>query len=172
MTAIVWMARSADAPVDAQHATTLHRLDGAPAGHLGAWLGEERPADIDARRLDRRVLDAYGPPGVLSIVLPPADLLIPFDDLAVQHARRRVLAEAPSDALSTLLIDDRHFAGAVTVRRGHGAATALQDDPFARLWPAEILLVGGGFFGRVPAPTGPSIERHGSAQPWPWDRFA
>ena len=24
----------------------------------------------------------------------------------------------------------------------------------------------------TPAPAGPTIERYGSAEPWPWDRFA
>ena len=43
-----------------------------------------------------------------------------FDDLAVQHARRRVLSEPPADAVSTLLSDASHFEGAITVARGAG----------------------------------------------------
>ncbi len=95
-----------------------------------------------------------------------------FDDVTVQHARRRVLAEAPADAVSTLLADDRHFTGALTVRRGPDAERLLRDDPFARVAAAELLQVGSGVLGAVLAPTGPTIERHGSAQPWPWDRFS
>ena len=94
-----------------------------------------------------------------------------FDDPAVQQARRRVLAGRPAALVSTLLADDSHFAGALTLRRGPGALELLRDDPFARVAPASLLHVGPGLLGRVPAPTGPTIERHGSAQPWPWDRF-
>ena len=28
-----------------------------------------------------------------------------------------------------------------------------------------------GVFGTVPPPAGPTIERYGSGNPWPWDRF-
>ena len=28
-----------------------------------------------------------------------------------------------------------------------------------------------GVFGTMPSPTGPTIERRGSARPWPFDRF-
>jgi len=58
---------------------------------------------------------------------------------------------------------------AITVVRGAGRQ--LVDDPFARLFPARILRVEGGVLGRVPLPCEPTIERYGSARPWPWDRF-
>ncbi len=170
MSAVAWIARCAEVPAGAELSATLH--DGTePAGVLVAWRQDARPAGVDARRVDRRLLDPDGEAGVLSLVLPDEDRLVAFDDLAVQHARRRVLAERPADALSTLLIDDRRFAGAVTVRRGPDAERDLRDDPFARIAPATVLALGPGLIGRVPAPTGPTIERHGSAQPWPWDRF-
>ena len=51
------------------------------------------------------------------------------------------------------------------------ARALLADDPFARVFPARMLRVDGGLFGRVPPPVGPTIERYGSANPWPWDRF-
>ena len=71
-----------------------------------------------------------------------------FDDLAVQHARREVMRSAfPPDAVSTLVVDDSQFAGAITVRRGPGVV------------------------GTLLLPAGPVIERHGSAQPWPWAGF-
>ena len=93
-----------------------------------------------------------------------------FDDLAVQQARRRVLAEPPQDAVSTLMRDASHFEGAITVARGVGVAR-LADDPFARIFPASILRIGPGVLGVTTAPPGPTIERYGSANPWPWDCF-
>lgn len=165
-----WIARL-DAPADDAHAQApLTTLDGAPAGHLAAWVRDSKPVRA-ARRIDRRVVDPEGEAGLVSLIVLPRETWLLFDDVAVQHARRRVLAEAPADAVSTLLADDRHFTGAVTIRRGPGAAGLLRDDPFARVAPAELLRVGPGVLGRVPAPTGPTIERHGSAQPWPWDVF-
>lgn len=98
--------------------------------------------------------------------------MVAFDDLAVQHARRMVLAGSPADALSTLLIDDRRFAGALTVRRDADAVRLLLDDPFSRVARAVVLTVGAGLLGTVRPPTGPTIEPHGSAQPWPWERFS
>ena len=50
-------------------------------------------------------------------------------------------------------------------------AARLGDDPFARVFPPRVLHVGAGVLGRVPWPAGPVIERYGSAQPWPADRF-
>ncbi len=176
MSSVAWIARCAQVPGGADLCATLHDATGR-AGYLAAWRCDARPDGVDARRVDRRLLDADGEEGLLSLVLPDEDRLVAFDDLAVQHARRRVLAEAPADALSTLLIDDRRFAGALTVRRGPDAARLLADDPFApfapfaRIAPATLLSLGPGLIGRVPAPTGPTIERHGSAQPWPWERF-
>jgi hypothetical protein len=31
--------------------------------------------------------------------------------------------------------------------------------------------VAAGIVGRLPPPVGPTIERYGSANPWPWDRY-
>jgi hypothetical protein len=133
------------------------------------WRRRARPTRA-ARRVDDRIVDLDGEAGWISLVRPPEGVRLPFDDLAVQEARRRVLAEPPPDAVSTLLSDASHFEGALTIRRG--AATArLQDDPFARVFPARILRIDPGVLGRVLAPCGPTIERYGSAQPWPWDRY-
>lgn len=165
-----WLA-VADEPVDGADAqAALTTLDGAPAGHLAAWVQSAKPRR-EARRVDRRLVDPDGEAALISLVVLEHGRWPAFDDVAVQHARRRVLAEAPADAVSTLLADDRHFTGAVTVRRGPGAEALLRDDPFARVAPALLLRLGTGLFGAVGAPTGPTIERHGSAQPWPWDRF-
>ena len=54
--------------------------------------------------------------------------------------------------------------------RGAGVAR-LRDDPFARVFPARLLRVGPGVLGAVRPPCGPTMERYGSAQPWPWDRY-
>jgi hypothetical protein len=69
------------------------------------------------------------------------------------------------------LRDDSHFEGAITIARGCAARAKLADDPFACIFPARIVRVDGGLLGRVPPPVGPTIERYGSANPWPWDRF-
>jgi hypothetical protein len=143
--------------------------DGAPAGWLVAWERGVRPAP-GARRVDARVIDPDGDGASVSLVRPPAGVRLPFDDLAVQQARRSVLAGEPMDAVTTLLRDASHFEGALTVARGN-RVSRLSDDPFARVFPARLLRVDPGVLGSVPAPCGPTIERYGSANPWPWDRF-
>jgi hypothetical protein len=54
----------------------------------------------------------------------------------------------------------------------HQQVQRLADDPFARVFPQQILRIESGVLGAVPAPCGPTIERYGSANPWPWDRFS
>jgi len=165
-----WIARLDAVPGGADAHAKLTAADGSAAGVLAAWVRESAPVR-GARRVDRRVVDPAGEAGWLSLMLLPEGRWPLFDDVAVQEARRRVLAGPPADAVSTLLADDRHFAGALTLRRGGDARALLRDDPFARVARGELLEVGPGLLGRVAAPTGPTIERHGSAQPWPWDRF-
>jgi hypothetical protein len=143
--------------------------DELAVGWLAAWRTRARPTR-SARRVDDRIIDPLGEPAWISLVRPQAGVQLAFDDLAVQHARRRVLAERPADAVSTLLRDASHFEGAITVARGP-AVDRLRDDPFARVFPARILRIDAGLLGRVPPPCGPTIERYGSAQPWPWDRY-
>lgn len=165
-----WLARLDAAPEGADATADLRTLDGAPAGVLAVWVREEQPV-TEARRVDQRVFDPEGEAGWLSLSILPEGAWPLFDDPAVQHARRRVLAEPPADLVSTLLADDSHYTGALTLRRGEDAPQRLLDEPFARLGGAELLQLGPGLLGRVAAPTGPTIERHGSAQPWPWDHF-
>jgi hypothetical protein len=163
-----WVALLEAPAQDADAQAPLTELGGEPAGWLVAWLRRAKPVR-QARRADPRLIDAGGAPAEVSIVWPDRDRgLLAFDDLAVQHARREVLRSAvPPDAVSTLLVDDSHFAGSITVFR----ARPVGDDPFARVEPARRLLVGAGVVGAFPLPVGPVIERHGSAQPWPWERF-
>ena len=164
-----WLARVAEPRTDATAQAEVHDANGTPAGWLVAWRQQAKPARA-ARRVDDRIVDPGGAPAWISLVLPPDGVRLAFDDLAVQHARRRVLAELSQDAVSTLMRDASHFEGAITVARGPGVAR-LADDPFARIFRASILRVGPGVLGATTAPAGPAIERYGSANPWPWDRF-
>jgi hypothetical protein len=164
-----WLALLDEPAADATAQAAARRADGSVVGWLAAWRRRGKPARA-ARRVDDRIVDAGGQPAWISLVLPPAGVRLAFDDLAVQHARRRVLADPPQDAVSTLMRDASHFEGAVTVARGAGVGR-LADDPFARIFPAQILRVDAGVLGAVGAPAGPTIERYGSANPWPCDRF-
>lgn len=164
-----WFAHVEEPPDGATAAARVRDRDGHPAGALAAWVQRAKPLR-DARRVDVRAIDPAGAPATISLVLPPPGVRLPFDDVAVQQARRDALAAPPFDVLSTLLRDASHFEGAVTVARG-ASVRRLAEDPFARIFPALVLEVEAGLFGRMPAPAGPTIERYGSAQPWPWDRF-
>ena len=165
-----WLALVDDWPQDATAAALATEPSGAPAGVLAAWARRAKPVR-HARRMDARLVDPAGAAAVVSLVLPPCGVRLPFDDVAVQQARRRLLADEPFDAFSTLLTDASHFEGSIAVARGEGVIRVAHD-PFARIFPARVLEVEAGLFGRVPPPAGPTIERYGSAQPWPWDRFA
>src|SRR3954464_14875829 len=91
---------------------TGRRPDGRPCG-CGA-------RSRSARRIDARLVDGHGAAAWVSLVRPPDGVRLAFDDLAVQQARRAVLAAPPQDALSTLASDASHFEGALTVARGAG----------------------------------------------------
>lgn len=170
MSAWCWLAL-VDEPVrDPDAWARATAVDGSPAGVLGAWMRRVKPVR-DARRAWAAIIDRDGPEATVSLVRPPAGVRLLFDDLAVQEARRRVLAGPRFDAVSTLLSDASHFEGAITVARGPTQVARLADDPFARVFPALVLRVGPGLLGVVAPPAGPCIERYGSAQPWPADRF-
>jgi hypothetical protein len=159
-----WLALVDERPADATAVGTV-----AGGGWLAAWQQRRKPVRT-ALRADARIVDPAGEPAHVSLVLPPPGVHLLFDDPAVQHARRRVLAGLPLDAVSSLLRDASHFEGAITVARGAGVARLL-DDPFARIFPARLLEVGAGVLGCVPWPAGPVIERYGSDKPWPADQF-
>jgi hypothetical protein len=165
-----WLALVDEPPDRADVWASAREPDGTAAGVLAAWLRHAKPTR-DARRIDARIIDGAGAAAVVSLVRPPAGVRLPFDDLAVQQARRDALARPPFDALSTLLTDASHFEGSITVARGDEQVMRLTDDPFARIFPARLLTVDAGLFGSVAPPAGPVIERYGSAQPWPWDRY-
>ena len=159
-----WLALVDERPESADAAAAC---DG---GYLAAWLQRAKPLR-GALRADPHLIDPAGEAATISLVLPPPGVRLLFDDPAVQEARRRVLAGAPFDGVTTLLRDASHFEGALTVARGSDVHRLI-DDPFARIFPARILEVDRGVLGRMPWPAGPVIERYGSAQPWPADRFA
>jgi hypothetical protein len=166
-----WLALVEDgAPRGADAAAEVSEPDGRRAGWLAAWRRRAKPRR-DALRVDARIVDPAGSEAFASLVRAPAGVRVLFDDLAVQHARRELLAGPPPALVTTMLRDASHFEGALTARRGPHAQALLRDDPFARVLPRRLLRVGRGLLGAVAAPAGPVIERYGSAQPWPWDRF-
>lgn len=104
-------------------------------------------------------------------MLAPRGIWFPFDDPAVSGAIRNALARPPIDVLSTLLVGADRFVGALSAARGDDAAEALRNDPFGIIFPARLLQVGSGLLGRMPPPSGPSMQRRGSQNPWPAGRF-
>ena len=165
-----WIDLVPERPAGATLAAPASALDGTPAGWLAAWRRRARPTRA-ARRIHDAVLDPAGAPLTVSLVRAPTGVRLKFDDLAVQQARREVLGGRPWEVVSTLLSDASHFEGSLIAARGPDAGRRLLDDPFARIHPARLLTVGPGLLGRTPPPAGPVIERYGSAQPWPGDRF-
>jgi len=138
-------------------------------GFLGAWPAESDRPTRTAAKIDARAIDGTGQGGWVSLVTAPPGLFLPFDDPAVAHATRMVLAMAPADVFSTLVEGDDRCLGALTGM--HGDSGRLGYDPFANLFPAVVLRVGPGILGHMPMPVGPSTQRYGGANPWPGDRF-
>jgi hypothetical protein len=143
-----------------------HPVGGGPASVLAAWA--ERPRGIRVAKVAAAAIDPRGAGALVSFVRPRRGVTIPFDDQAVQQARRDALAGPPARACSTLVRGDAVFAGALTA---WDVGAASWEDPFARVAPARRLIVGPGLVGRGPPPAGPVIERYGSTEPWPADRF-
>ncbi|HXH87474.1 MAG TPA: hypothetical protein VNI55_02560 [Gaiellaceae bacterium] len=159
-----WLARTDEQPADALAAAEL-----SSGGYLAAF-SSDGPAPPGERKIDARAVDPEGAAGLASLVLPPDGVSILFDDPAVSGALRAALAAPWPDVLSTLVVESSKFAGALTAVRD-GDRGRLASDPFARIFPAELVEVGPGLLGRTPAPTGPVIQRYGGGNPWPWDRF-
>ena len=162
------------APVDGDVAGADAVADVRDAARRAGWppCGRRRAKPVrQALRADERVLDAEGgPPSSRSSCRRRAAVL--FDDPAVQQARRDVLAGSPARRRLDLLMRDARTSSARSPparRRRRPPA----DDPFARIFPRPDLLdVGPGLLGRIaPPPAGPTIERYGTASPWPWDRY-
>ena len=159
----MWFAR-VDGGIASEAFAAAAIVAGEGAGdYLAVWPSSYRPK-VPATKIDARIVDLGGEGAEVSLVLAPARVRLPFDDTAVQQARRVVLAGPPARAVSALLRGESIFAGAVTV-------DPRIDDPFARIFTAVRLTIGPGLFGSVPAPPGPDIERHGSGAPWPYPSF-
>ena len=166
-----WLALLDGRAEGADASARASTLGGQAVGTLAAWRQKAKPVR-NALRVDERLIDPDGGAAWISLVLAPPGVRLPFDDLAVQEARRHVLRGPPLATVSTLLRDDSHFEGAISVARSEDSARWLRDDPFARIFPAMLLTVEAGILGSVPPPAGPTIERYGSGNPWPWDRFS
>lgn len=165
-----WFAPLPDRPGDAWAAAEAWEADGTSAGWLVAWRRPAKPVR-DALEADPRAFDPAGPPAWASLVWVPPEVRIVFDDLAVQHARQRAMAEGTAVALTTFPRDPSTFGGALSAWRGDDAAARALEDPFARVFGARRLLVGAGLLGRSAVLPGPVVERYGG-RPWPADRFS
>lgn len=164
-----WLALVPEQPDDCL-ASALVSNHGRPAGVLAAWQRGRKPVR-SALRADARFVDPAGAPGWLSLVLLPPEMRLKFDDVAVQQARRDLLAGAWPRAMTVLLRDASHFEGSL-VAVSEGDQERLREDPFGRLFEARLIRVEAGLIATMPTPVGPAIERYGSDQPWPADRFA
>jgi len=148
--------------------------EGAAGGYLAAFPsgGSAPPGE---RKVDARAVDPEGEPALASLVVAPDGVTIPFDDPAVSEALRAALAAPWPDVLSTLVVGESRFAGAITAVRD-GDRVRLELDPFARIFPAELVEVGAGLFGHTPAPAARSsrataAQSHGlgiPSRPRPW----
>lgn len=163
-----WFALCAQHPADATATATVRTADGVFLGTLAAWESDADPPPT-ASKIDARAIDPHGEEAIASLVLAPDGLWLPFDDPAVSHAIRAVLQLCPPDAFSTLLRDDFRFVGAITAMRG--STRRLDDDPFARVLPGRRVHIGPGLVGWTLPPAGPTMQRHGSASPWPAGAF-
>lgn len=165
-----WLAVVDHAPTGAFASAPVTDTTGAPAGHLAAWRTKDAPVPW-AAKVDPRAIDPEGGPADVSLVFAPVGVSMPFDDLAVSHALRRAQSLPAPAVLSTLVLGDSRFAGAFTAVRGDDRYERLANDPFATVFPARLLRAGAGLVGTMTEPVGPGIQRYGSTNPWPWDRF-
>ena len=82
---------------------------------------------------------------------------------------RRAARSSPGipfpDAVSTLLRDDSHFEGAITVAARRHSNRVARDDPFARIFPAQAAAVGPGILGSVPPADRPDDRAIRQRQP-------
>jgi hypothetical protein len=126
------LAGSDRGPVEGAHASAgASTLDAKNAGTLAAWRQKAKPVR-NALRVDELLIDPTGAAAWISLVLAPGGVRLAFDDLAVQQARRLVLSRQPLAAVSTLLRDDSHFEGAISVARSPTKMRWPRNEPFAR----------------------------------------
>ncbi len=133
-----WVARCSTRPRGAIASATLG--DDGSDGMLAAWQADDEPQP-GAVKIDPRCLDADGDAAWASLVLAPRGTWLLFDDVAVSHAIRSVLAGAPVDVVSTFVTGDDRFVGAITAVHDD-EPTRLRDDPFAAIFPTRLYASG------------------------------
>lgn len=113
----------------------------------------------------------------------PAELgtaALEFDDPAIGGAIQRTLGSylpllgRRLVAISTLMSDWRHCAGAFTVFEADSeveARTLAASDPWQAIFPGRLFHLERAIVRRVPAPAGPITQRYGGANPWPGGTF-
>jgi hypothetical protein len=124
-------------------------------------------------RPDPRCIRGEPVPGLWAHVCATStrDDALPYDHPEVQQVRRDALAwwipllGSSLVCLTTLALDAVNYAGAITVA---AEPTFFEEDPFARLFPGEI--VQSDLFCRVPPPAGPATERYAGVA-WPGGSF-
>lgn len=139
----------------------------------GVRLSTARGAPGRRFRADPRCLAGTPVAGAWAHVcaLPDEEARLPFDDPAVQQARRDALAwwiPLLGDALicvTTLALDPVNYGGAVTVARD---PWAFGSDPFARIFPGTTVRTD--LLAPVAPPPGPVIERYAGVA-WPGGAF-
>jgi hypothetical protein len=136
---------------------------------LETWDRDDLARPGHALRIDARMVTGGHELTWVSLALAPPGISLPCDDPLVSHALRRRLERPWPGAASTLLVDWSRIAGAVAAAP---TPEALDDDPFATVFPVRGFRVEPGLLARVPAPVGPGITRYGSGNPWPFDRYA
>jgi hypothetical protein len=141
--------------------------DGTRRWWLAAWIGSQGRPHPGARRVDRRVLDPDGPSATASLLWLEDGQMPLFDDPAVVQARRAARARRSPRCVSTLTVDDRHFAGSLWVPARDGRT---DDDPFWIVRRPRLLSVAAGLLACSAALTGPAQERYAGA-PWPSGAF-
>lgn len=144
-----------------------------------AWVGFDgaalHPAGPRGRAfmVDARCLAGEPVAGAYAHVCALTDeaAAIPYDQPEVQQARRDALQwwiPLLGDALvclTTLALDEARCGGAITVT---SEPVRLDDDPFARLFPATLVRTD--LLCRVAPPVGPVLERYAGVA-WPGGRF-
>ena len=133
--------------------------------------GGARSRSRDALRADPRIVDPDRPAGWFARAAAARG---PSSRSTTSRSSRRgatCCAEPRGDAVSTLLRDASHFEGAITLARGRGGGRACATTRSRACSRRACCVSDAGMLGRVPRRSGPTIERYGSANPWPWDRF-
>jgi hypothetical protein len=153
-----WLALRDERPSDALAAA---EIDGG--GWLVAWDGERDEPD-GAWRCDPRLIDPHGDAAKVALAVAPRGVSLHFDDPAVSGALRMALASEPARILTTLVVEEVDYAGALV-------SPTFLVTPFDRIFPSRTLRVGAGLLGRTPWPTGPVIARYAPGSVWPYDRF-